>query len=58
MYLGRRLTDCSLGEIGQHFGGRDHSTVLHSIEKIRQCVEQDVQLQSSIEAMESRLRQV
>ena len=58
MYLGRRLTDCSLGEIGQHFGGRDHSTVLHSIEKIRQCVEQDAQLRSSIEAMEGQLRQV
>ncbi|MGE4618651.1 MAG: chromosomal replication initiator protein DnaA [Planctomycetota bacterium] len=58
MYLGRRLTDCSLGEIGQYFGGRDHSTVLHSIEKIRQCVEQDAQLQNSIEAMEGRLRQI
>ena len=56
MYLGRRLTDCSLGEIGHHFGGRDHSTVLHSIEKIRQCVEQDAQLRSNIEAMENRLR--
>ncbi|PCJ11557.1 MAG: chromosomal replication initiator protein DnaA [Planctomycetota bacterium] len=57
MYLGRRLTDCSLGEIGHHFGGRDHSTVLHSIEKIRQCVEQDNQLRVSIEVMENRLRQ-
>lgn len=56
MYLGRRLTGCSLGEIGRHFGGRDHSTVLHSIEKIRQCVEQDTHLRGSIEAMEGRLR--
>ncbi|MEC9476805.1 MAG: chromosomal replication initiator protein DnaA [Planctomycetota bacterium] len=57
MYLGRRLTGCSLGEIGQYFGGRDHSTVLHSIEKIRQCVEQDAQLRGNVEAMEGQLRQ-
>ncbi len=30
MYLARRLTPLSLGEIGAHFGGRDHSTVLHA----------------------------
>ncbi len=34
MYLTRRLTDYSLPEIGQHFGGRDHSTVIHACEKI------------------------
>jgi len=34
MYLTRRLTDYSLPEIGEHFGGRDHSTVIHSCEKI------------------------
>ncbi len=30
MYLARKLTPLSLEEIGVHFGGRDHSTVLHA----------------------------
>lgn len=34
MYLSRRLTDYSLPEIGENFGGRDHTTVIHACEKI------------------------
>ena len=34
MYLARHLTDYSLPEIGEYFGGRDHTTVLHAYEKI------------------------
>ncbi|MFH0840289.1 MAG: chromosomal replication initiator protein DnaA [Candidatus Omnitrophota bacterium] len=39
MYLARDLTDFSLPEIGEQFGGRDHSTVLHAYEKIHKDVE-------------------
>jgi chromosomal replication initiator protein len=35
MYLARRLTDYSLPEIGEYFGGRDHTTVLHAYDKIQ-----------------------
>ena len=35
MYLSRELTDLTLPDIGEHFGGRDHSTVIHACEKIR-----------------------
>jgi len=35
MYLSRELTDLSLPEIGTHFGGKDHTTVLHSYNKIK-----------------------
>lgn len=39
MYLSRDLTDFSLPEIGEQFGGRDHSTVLHACEKIYRDME-------------------
>jgi chromosomal replication initiator protein len=35
MYLSRELTELSLPEIGEHFGGKDHTTVLHSYNKIK-----------------------
>jgi len=38
MYLVRDLTSCSFPEIGSHFGGRDHSTVIHSIDKVRERI--------------------
>ncbi len=41
MYLCRTLTDASLPEIGRAFGGRDHSTVLHTVEKITRELAQD-----------------
>jgi chromosomal replication initiator protein len=41
MFLCRELTDASLPEIGRHFGGRDHSTVLHSCAKIAHMEETD-----------------
>ena len=55
MYLSRRLTDCSLGEIGHHFGGRDHTTVMHSIEKIRGGLPSDSTLRRDLESLESSL---
>jgi hypothetical protein len=36
MYLCRRLTSCSLPQIGRHFGHRDHTTVMHAIRRIEQ----------------------
>lgn len=39
MYLARRLTPLSLEEIGGYFGGRDHTTVLHADEKMRQSMD-------------------
>ena len=35
MYLSRELTNLTLPDIGEYFGGRDHSTVIHACEKIQ-----------------------
>ena len=42
MFLARRLTDASLPEIGQAFGGRDHTTVMHAVNKIERETTQDI----------------
>ncbi len=42
MYICRELTQLSLPEIGKEFGGRDHSTVMHSINKIKDVMQKDL----------------
>lgn len=44
MYLSRELTDYSLPKIGEAFGGRDHTTVIHAHEKISELLKQDQEL--------------
>ena len=41
MYLIRELTDYSFPKIGEEFGGRDHSTVIHAYEKIQDLIRED-----------------
>jgi chromosomal replication initiator protein len=48
MYLARELLATQLVEIGNAFGGRDHSTVIHSIEKVHDAVTRDSQLKTRI----------
>ena len=55
IYLTRELTSCSLTQIGQHFGGRDHTTVLHAIDKIRDKMEEDVSLKSTVIQLKKEL---
>ena len=51
MYLGRELTDLSLPEIGESFGGKDHTTVLHAYNKIITELRKNSQLQQKINAL-------
>lgn len=55
IYLARELTDHSLHAIGTYFGGRDHSTVLHSYKKITEAMEKDAQLLWMINSLKTAL---
>ena len=48
MYLCRELTDLSLPKIGELFGGRDHTTVIHACDKISTSIESDLQVKRAI----------
>ena len=49
MYLARELTNLSFHEIGQSFGGRDHTTVLHACNKIKDSCKKNVEVNNSIQ---------
>jgi chromosomal replication initiator protein len=55
MYLSKSLTPRSLPEIGRRFGGRDHTTVLHAVRKVEDCVGNDPALAQEIEALKRML---
>ena len=55
MYLARRHTRYSLGEVGGYFGGRDHTTVLHAVRTIKAHVEKDPDVQRQVLAIENGL---
>jgi chromosomal replication initiator protein len=55
MYLARETTDLSLDEIGDHFGGRDHSTVLYAIRRVREQVETEPAFAAGIQRLRDRL---
>jgi len=56
IFLSRKLTKLSLMEIGERFGGKDHSTVLHAINKIQGRINTDQKTLVIIEKIESRLK--
>ncbi|MCL5965785.1 MAG: chromosomal replication initiator protein DnaA [Deltaproteobacteria bacterium] len=55
MYLMRHLTNASFPEIGQRFGGRDHSTVMYAVKKIEQKIKDDVSLRNTVEGLRKAL---
>lgn len=48
MYLARELTPASTPKIGEDFGGRDHTTVLHAYEKIKQAIKEDKEVDEAV----------
>jgi len=57
MYIGREMTDYSTTELGQEFGGRDHTTVMHSIEKISTKLLTDPSLESTIDILKQNIKE-
>lgn len=57
MYLCRELTDLSLPKIGDEFGGRDHTTVIHAYDKISQEIEDDPQVKKTIERLYKKIKE-
>jgi chromosomal replication initiator protein len=56
MYLTRQLTHASLAEIGRAFGGKDHTTVLHAVDKIQTLLQEDQKLRRSVDGLIQALK--
>ncbi|MEV4093992.1 chromosomal replication initiator protein DnaA [Streptosporangium saharense] len=57
MYLCRELTDMSLPKIGQQFGGRDHTTVMHADRKIRSLMAERRSIYNQVNELTTRIKQ-
>ena len=55
MLLARRLTSKSMHQIGEYFGGRDHTTVLHAIRKTESLLEADADLRRAADEVQQKL---
>lgn len=56
MYLARELTSCSLNEIGDAFGGKDHGTVIHAIKLVKKRMEADDKTRHIVLSLDSQLQ--
>lgn len=56
MYLSKKLTKRSLPDIGRRFGGRDHTTVMHAVKRIKELRADDPTFNSRVEAAEAALK--
>ena len=55
MYLCREMTDLSLPRIGEAFGGRDHTTVIHACDKITRAMQVDMQVRNIINELKRQI---
>jgi chromosomal replication initiator protein len=51
MYISRQLTHASLSEVGRAFGGKDHTTVLHAVDKIQTLLQEDPKLRKTVDGL-------
>lgn len=51
MYIARTTTNASLSDIGKNFGGKDHSTVIHAVEKIENYLKEDINFRKTFDKL-------
>lgn len=56
MYLCRELTDASLPRIGEEFGGRDHTTVMHACDRVKHALADDTHLNAGVQSLVESFR--
>ena len=56
MYLARELTDASLPKIGERIGNRDHTTVLHAVDKIAKLMREDREMYNRVQRLTNRVK--
>jgi chromosomal replication initiator protein len=56
MYLAKELTNSSLKTIGLHFGGRDHSTVIHAYQSVEDQLKLDTKFNANVQQIRRRLQ--
>ncbi|MHB1344205.1 MAG: chromosomal replication initiator protein DnaA [Thermoleophilia bacterium] len=56
MYLARELTDASLPKIGERIGGRDHTTVLHAVDKITNLMKKDREIYNLVQQLTTKVK--
>jgi chromosomal replication initiator protein len=56
MYLARTLTNSSLPEIGKVFGGKDHTTVIHACNKVKNKITQEKGLYKEVETLTNKIK--
>ena len=58
MYLSRELTNASFPELGERFGGKDHTTVMHAVRKINKDRLKDLDLKAHVDSLRRQLEQI
>ncbi|MEM6524345.1 MAG: chromosomal replication initiator protein DnaA [Bacteroidota bacterium] len=56
MYFSKEYTNHSLKSIGYHFGGRDHSTVIHAVQSVNDMIDTNANFKSSVEELKKKLK--
>jgi len=55
MYLMRKLTEMPLTQVGEVLGGRDHTTVMHGVEKIEKLIEENLQVREQVNVVKQQI---
>ena len=58
MYLSRELTEASLPKVGEEFGGRDHTTVIHACDKISEAIKEDSEFDLEVRKISEKIQSV